>query len=375
MRSALNKAASFIRKEAVLCISVVLALASCCFIAPDKEYLSYIDLRTILLLFSLMLVVQAFVSAGLFNWAQNLILARISNARLLGLVLVAIVFFLSMAVTNDVALLSFVPFSLMLFSSFDKRDSTFVIVMETIAANLGSMATPFGNPQNLYLYSHFELSNSEFFVAVLPSCGLSLVLLVILCLTHRYSSQSLGSGSGSAAKPEAKSWAYAAVFVLILLSVIRIVPIQYSAAAAVIVILILNRKVFMKVDYALLATFCAFFVFVGNMKRIDAVSEILQANIVGNEYWWGLGMSQIISNVPAAIMLSGFASDIKALLLGVDVGGLGTLIASLASLISFKGYTARRKGEGLYYLGVFTLWNLVFLAVLAPLSYFALKVF
>ncbi len=146
-------------------------------------------------------------------------------------------------------------------------------------------------------------------------------------------------------------------------------------AAAVIVILILNRKVFMKVDYALLATFCAFFVFVGNMKRIDAVSEILQANIVGNEYWWGLGMSQIISNVPAAIMLSGFASDIKALLLGVDVGGLGTLIASLASLISFKGYTARRKGEGLYYLGVFTLWNLVFLAVLAPLSYFALKVF
>lgn len=370
--SDMKKITEYLKKEAVFIISVVLAAVSCFFVHPDSQYLSYIDIRTILLLFSLMLVVQAFVDAGLFQWAQNMILKKTRNPRLLGLLLVLLVFISSMAVTNDVALISFVPFTLLMFSSFDRRDSAFIVVMETIAANLGSMATPFGNPQNLFLYSSFAISNSDFFRTVLPSSAVSLIMLACLCWFHRYRLElpAIQNEEEKSRKLGRSIWIYVVLFVMILLSVLRLIPVPYAAAFAALVILVFNRKVFLKVDYALLLTFCAFFIFVGNMKRIPQISSMLETSLSGNEYWWGLGLSQLISNVPAAIMLSGFASDIRMLLLGVNIGGLGTLIASLASLISFKGYSGIRKSEGAYYFAIFTFYNLLFLAALIPFSYF-----
>ncbi len=365
-----SKLKNFIKKETVFCVSFILALISSFVVLPDKEYLNYPDYRTIALLFCLMIIVAGFRSLGVFDRLAATLLKRAESTKNLSLMLIMICFFFSMIITNDVALITFVPFTIRVFQlSGNTRPVLKLVVLETIAANLGSMATPIGNPQNLYLYSISGISAGKFALSVLPYAGISLIMLIAAVLFSKNEkicgftvSDNIKSISGK--RMAISSLPYIALLILCLLVVFRVIgylPVLIIIAGAV---LFLNRSLFRKADYCLLLTFLFFFIFIGNIKRVPQISEFLNSAVQGRELIFGIFASQIISNVPAAILLSGFSADYSALMTGVNVGGLGTLIASLASLISYKFFASEFPKEKGRYLKIFTLWNLLFLAVL-----------
>ena len=322
----------FFKKETVLCCAAVLALASMAFVPPDAVYLSYPDYRTLALLFCLMAVVGGFQSIGVFTLLGQKLLAGAGNVRRLSFVLVFLCFFSSMIITNDVALITFVPFTILVFRMTGKEKNLLKItVLETIAANLGSMATPVGNPQNLYLYSISGISMGEFLGAVLPYSVLAAVLLCGVLFFEKKER----------------------------------IRVEVSMGALNLPVKLFFRRLGLYLGLLILC----FFVFIGNVKRIDQVSALLMSMIQGRELLTGILASQLISNVPAAILLSGFTEQIVPLLTAVNLGGLGTLIASLASLITYKFYTrefAQQKGE---FLKVFTKWNVIFLAALTAAAF------
>ena len=349
----------FFKKETVLCCAAVLALASMAFVPPDAVYLSYPDYRTLALLFCLMAVVGGFQSIGVFTLLGQKLLAGAGNVRRLSSVLVFLCFFSSMIITNDVALITFVPFTILVFRMTGKEKNLLKsTVLETIAANLGSMATPVGNPQNLYLYSISGISMSEFLGAVLPYTVLAAALLCAVLFFEKKERIRVEVSMGALNLPVKIFFRRLGLYLgLLILGVV---------AAAV---YLCDRKILKEIDYMLLLTFLCFFVFIGNVKRIDQVSSLLMSMIQGRELLTGILVSQIISNVPAAILLSGFTEQIVPLLTAVNLGGLGTLIASLASLITYKFYTrefAQQKGE---FLKVFTKWNVIFLAALTAAAF------
>ena len=337
-------------------------------------YLTYPDYRTIALLFCLMIIVAGFQSLGIFGMLGRFLITRAGSIRGLSIVMILLCFFSSMVITNDVTLITFVPFTILVLRMSGRVERILkLVVLETIAANLGSMATPIGNPQNLYLYSISDLTAGEFMQAVLPYAGLSLILLVIVVFVGKDEpllDVSVKDESGKRAEKKAGRVLGQAVpllilLILCLLVVFRILPYQPVLICVILVILVINRKLYLSVDYFLLLTFLCFFVFIGNMKRIPQVSELLVSVVQGRELLIGILTSQIISNVPAAILLAGFSSDFSALLTGVNLGGLGTLIASLASLISFKFFAKEYPDKKGAFLKEFTIWNLLFLLVLA----------
>ena len=364
----------FLKNETVLCVSFLLAVLSAFVIKPDMLYLTYPDYRTIALLFCLMIIVAGFQSLGIFGMLGRFLITRAGSIRGLSIVMILLCFFSSMVITNDVTLITFVPFTILVLRMSGRVERILkLVVLETIAANLGSMATPIGNPQNLYLYSISDLTAGEFMQAVLPYAGLSLILLVIVVFVGKDEpllDVSVKDESGERAEKKAGRVLGQAVpllilLILCLLVVFRILPYQPVLICVILVILVINRKLYLSVDYFLLLTFLCFFVFIGNMKRIPQVSELLVSVVQGRELLIGILTSQIISNVPAAILLAGFSSDFSALLTGVNLGGLGTLIASLASLISFKFFAKEYPDKKGAFLKEFTIWNLLFLLVLA----------
>ena len=364
----------FLKNETVLCVSFLLAVLSAFVIKPDMLYLTYPDYRTIALLFCLMIIVAGFQSLGIFGMLGRFLITRAGSIRGLSIVMILLCFFSSMVITNDVTLITFVPFTILVLRMSGRVERILkLVVLETIAANLGSMATPIGNPQNLYLYSISDLTAGEFMQAVLPYAGLSLILLVIVVFVGKDEpllDVSVKDESGKRAeKKEGRVLGQAVplliLLILCLLVVFRILPYQPVLICVILVILVINRKLYLSVDYFLLLTFLCFFVFIGNMKRIPQVSELLVSVVQGRELLIGILTSQIISNVPAAILLAGFSSDFSALLTGVNLGGLGTLIASLASLISFKFFAKEYPDKKGAFLKEFTIWNLLFLLVLA----------
>lgn len=351
------KIKKFCKEQPVLIISFLAAIITILFVPPDKQYLSYCNRTVLIQLFCLMLSVSGLRSVGLFETATAFLLKHVGNIRKLGLVFVLICFFTSMFVTNDVALLTFVPLTLLVYNHIsDERSRILTIVLETAAANLGSMLTPFGNPQNLYIYDMYRLTMGDFFRTMLPAGIVSLTCLLLLCMllpgkpcTARTSGKESVSGLHCTV--------YLGMFILCLLTVFRIVPDWCCLAAAAVITLAVNRKLFLKVDYALLATFVCFFVFVGNISRIDSVRTFFSDILGGREMIVSALLSQIISNVPAAVMLSGFTENGTSLLLGVNLGGLGTIIASLASLISFQIYRKSENSKPGKYLLVFSAVN------------------
>lgn len=357
---------NWLRGETVLCVAWALAILTAFFVPPDAKYLDYVDLHTLGMLFSLMAVMAGLQRQGLFFRLGRAMLGLTRTTRQLEGVLILLPFFVSMAVTNDVALITFVPFALEVLSLAGQTQRVIpVVVMQTIAANLGSMATPIGNPQNLYLYSRYDMDLLSFLATVLPYVGVCLALLVVFLLVRP--SQSLAVPFVSGEIPPlsgARVAAYGALFALCLGGVAQVVPLYVLCPLVLVVVLVCDRKVLLHVDYALLATFVGFFLFVGNLGRIPALTALFQSLIQGQEVLCGVIASQVISNVPAALLLSGFTEKGSDLLLGVNLGGLGTLIASMASLISYK-YIARafpqKKGK---YLGQFTALNLAFLVLL-----------
>ena len=364
----------FLKNETVLCVSFLLAVLSAFVIKPDMLYLTYPDYRTIALLFCLMIIVAGFQSLGIFRMLGHFLITRAGSIRGLSVVMILLCFFSSMVITNDVTLITFVPFTILVLRMSGRVERILkLVVLETIAANLGSMATPIGNPQNLYLYSISDLTADEFMQAVLPYAGLSLILLVIVVFVGKdeplldvsVKDEQEKRAEKKAGRVLGQAMPLLILLILCLLVVFRILPYQPVLICVILVILVIKRKLYLSVDYFLLLTFLCFFVFIGNMKRIPQVSEFLVSAVQGRELLAGILTSQIISNVPAAILLSGFSSDYSALLTGVNLGGLGTLIASLASLISFKFFVKEYPDKKVAFLKVFTIWNLLFLLVLA----------
>ena len=367
------KLKQFIQQETVLTVAAALAVLSMFFVPPDAQYAGYIDFRTLSTLFSLMSVMAGLRRQGVFDRLGRALLARTRNTLQLVLVLVGLCFFGSMLITNDVSLLTFVPFTFVVLNRLgpDAHRSLLipVVCMQTIAANLGSMLTPIGNPQNLYLYGKSGMSMRAFVRLMLPYTLVSLVLLLAwAAITCRKSSVVLSAGSLSA-QPDAPHNRNVILldlilFAVCLLSVIRVLPYGVAFAAVLVCTLCADRGTLRAVDYSLLLTFVAFFIFIGNLGRIPAFSGWLQELLTGREVLVAVLASQITSNVPAALLLSGFTAKTEFLIIGTNLGGLGTLIASMASLISYRQIARELPQEKGRYFGLFTLSNLVFLAIL-----------
>ncbi len=372
---------SFLRREPVLIISLLAAGISCFFVPPDAGYLGYIDFRTLALLYCLMTVVSGLKGAGLFSALAHTVCDRARSARSIGLILVCLCFFSSMLITNDVALLAFVPLAAAVFSAAGReRDLIRVVVMQTAAANLGSMLTPVGSPQNLYLYSYYDFSMGGFLSVTFPIWAISLVLCAAGCLSlsnapiHTLPDmEPAGTGrqreTRGAALDKKGVMINAALFAVCLMAVARLLawPVMLLIVAAA--LLIYDRRQLIEADFTLLLTFVAFFIFAGNLARIDALNALLKSLLAGREYLVSLLTCQAVSNVPAALLLSGFTSQAKALLLGVDIGGLGTPIASLASLISVRLYSRSGCARLGLFLLEFTAVNFTMLLLLSAAAY------
>lgn len=359
----IKKTLDFFKGQAVLCISAVVAIATCFVVFPDKKYADYVDFDVLILLFCLMGAVQGLSKGGVFDFVSKK-LTKSSNARRLCFLLMNACFFSSMLITNDVALITFVPLAVMIFKGKSKaKDLIFTVVIQTVAANLGSMLTPIGNPQNLYLYSHYNLTMGVFLKTLLPVGILSYAMLCVMCF---FVSKDSFEATQTAEIPldRVKISAFLVIFLVSILTVMRIVPHLWCFVISIAIILVADIKVLLKIDYPLLLTFVCFFVFVGNMGRIDAVTEFVSSLLKDREILVSAGISQVISNVPAAVMLSQFTQKSAELLMGVNIGGLGTPVASLASLISMKLYSKSENAKNGRYMGVFTAVNFVFLAVL-----------
>ena len=361
----IDKIKSFMAKETVLCIAALCAIFTMFLVPPDMEYLHYIDFRVLCLLLCLMAVVAGFKSVGAFQWLTYQLLRRIRNGRILSLTLVMLPFFSSMFVTNDVALLVFVPFTLALLTQLGcGRAMIPVIVLQTVAANLGSMATPVGNPQNLFLYAAFELTAVEFFSVTLPLTGISLAALAaasLPVLPKELPQQQLEDAKISSLR---NLVIYAVLFVVCMLTVFRVVPYPVTTVIIVAALLILDKKLLKEIDFMLLITFVCFFVVSENLGRVEGIRNFLQMLLGRSTLLTAVGTSQIISNVPAAVLLSAFTDQWRELLSGVNIGGLGTPIASLASLITLKLYMRWPGANVVKFLGVFTAANLVGLVIL-----------
>ena len=367
-----EKIIRFFKQETVLCAAFALAIVSMFFVRPDKEYLGYVDFRTLALLFCLMSVMAGLQKSGVFQYVAQALLGKVRKAWQLVLILVLLCFFSSMLVTNDVALITFVPFTLIVLGMIGPEAkgqlAVPVVVLQTIAANLGSMLTPIGNPQNLYLYGKAGLSFGSFVLLMLPYALVALTVILTWGLVQSrayHGPVQVSFPEGARISGNSVHLAvYAVLFVLALLTVARVVPYGVTLVATIAALLVLDRSIFGRVDYSLLLTFVGFFIFIGNIGRLPAFSQMLQQVVSGHEILAGVAASQVISNVPAALLLSGFTEDLSALIIGVNLGGLGTLIASMASLISYK-LIAREESQikGAYF-RYFTVANVCFLAIL-----------
>lgn len=366
-----RKIFGFIKQEAILIVACVLAVFSMFFVIPDEKYFEYIDFRTLGILFSLMALMAGFQSMGIFEKIAQTLLNKVQNIRQLVVMLTLLCFFFSMIITNDVALITFVPFTFVLFDMLgEKTEEKWlipVVILQTIAANLGSMLTPIGNPQNLYLYGKSGMAFEKFILLMLPYTVLSLAMLLV-------SSFAIGSFGNkkinvslttkSKEKNTCKMMIYVALFCICILAVLRVISVSIAFAVTLCAIVIFDRKVLKKVDYSLLLTFVGFFIFIGNMGRLPMFSFLLQKYISGNEVITAVLTSQVVSNVPAALLLSNFTDNLPALIVGTNIGGLGTLIASMASLISYKFIAQKKNVSKRKYLMFFTIANIIFLAAL-----------
>lgn len=374
-----NRILDFIKKETILTIALLLAVVSMLIIPPSAVYAEYIDWDTLLLLFCLMAVVSGFQKLGVFSMIGNALLKKIHTSRQLVLIMVFLPFFFSMLITNDVALITFVPFALIVLRLCGKERLILpVVVLQTLAANLGSMLMPMGNPQNLYLYALSGLSLTVFIKFMLPLYLISAVILFLAAFMIKNTPVEITAADkrspmnitvadkpSSAQRPSAVMLlCYCLLLILCILCVLDCFRPLWLAGVICLFLLFCDRSIFRKIDYSLLATFIGFFVFIGNISQLDGFRTFLQGIISSREILVAVLSSQIISNVPAALLLSGFTDQYAALIIGVNLGGLGTLIASMASLISYKQIAREYPDKRMRYLGLFTLANLIMLGIL-----------
>ena len=354
----------FLKKECVLVIAVTLAILSS-FISMPK--LSYIDFKVLILLFNLMVVVAAFKELKVLDSIAIGLLKKCNTYTSISLALVFITFISSMIVTNDVALITFVPLSIVIVRKANINVLK-IVIFQTLAANLGSSFTPMGNPQNLFIYSFYNLSPIDFFKITLPIVVLAVLFLVLLVFKDKKMNLSLDLED---VKIDNKRdvYLFGGLFLIILLSVFHVIDYKVTFLITIVMVLILNKKLFSQVDYSLLITFIGFFIFVGNISTMDVVKNFMEGilNSPKSTFLASVLSSQVISNVPATMLLSGFTDHFKELLLGVNIGGMGTLIASLASVISYKIYTSEFGNDN--YMKSFTFYNILGLIIFVPIAY------
>ena len=354
----------FARANAVMLIAMLLAAATALIVPPDGEYINYFDFKTLTCLFTVLAVVCALRNVRFFYTMAEKIVKRFKNARLAALALVYITFIGSMLIANDMALLTFLPLGyFVLISTKTEKYTCHLFILQNIAANLGGMLTPFGNPQNLYLYSKFNIPSGKFMLTMLPPFFLAIALITI-CTVIFIKPEPLSFSGIERRLPRIRVGIYLVLFAFSIICVFKFIPYYWALIVIPPVILIMDRGALAKVDYGLLLTFVFFFIFAGNMARIEAVREIFSALLEKNTLFFSALSCQIISNVPSAILLSQFTGNWRELLLGVNIGGCGTVISSLASLITFKEYTIHNPGKGGKYLLVFSAYNFAFLGIM-----------
>ncbi len=355
----------FVKKNVVMVIAMAAALVTCFLVPPDRAYLDYFDVKTLTCLFCVLAVVCALKNIQFFYILAKKIVRVFKNTRMSILALVYITFLGSMLIANDMALLTFLPLGLFVLSTTGKgKYMAFAFIMQNIAANLGGMLTPFGNPQNLYLYTKFQIPNLEFMGIMAPPFVVSIVLITVCCILF-VKPEPLELKDSPVTLPVGRTVVYLLLFVLAIAIVFRGIPYWLGLVIIPAVLLFMDRKALKMVDYPLLLTFVFFFVFSGNMARIGAVRELFSWLLEKSTLLFSVVSCQVISNVPSAILLSQFTDNYRDLLLGVNIGGVGTLISSLASLITFREYTKQNKGKAGYYMLLFSAFNFAFLIILA----------
>ena len=360
----MHTASSFLRKNVVMVVALVAAIVTAFFVPPDRAYLDYFDVKTLTCLFCVLAVVCALKNIQFFYILAKKIVQCFRNARLAVLALVYITFIGSMLIANDMALLTFLPLGYLVLSSTGKQKfMAFTFIMQNIAANLGGMLTPFGNPQNLYLYTKFEIPTGEFVQIMLLPFVVSVALITLCCLIF-VKPEPLLVADEKVKLPVWRTMLYLALFALAIAIVFRGIPYGIGLVVIPAVLLVADRKALKMVDYPLLLTFVFFFVFSGNMARIQLVRDLFAGLLEKSTLLFSVLSCQFISNVPSAILLSQFTENYQELLLGVNIGGVGTLISSLASLITFREYTSKTEGGAGKYITLFSLFNFGFLIVL-----------
>ena len=358
----------FVKKNIVMVIAMLAAMITCFIIPPDKAYLDYFDVKTLTCLFCVLAVVCALKNINFFYILAKKLVQVFRNARVCILALVYITFIGSMLIANDMALLTFLPLGTYVMTSTGKgKYMAFTFIMQNIAANLGGMLTPFGNPQNLYLYTKFQIPTVEF-VGIMAAPFALAILLITLCCIIFVKPEPFVLKDEKISLPLGRSITYLLLFILAIAIVFRGIPYGVGLVVIPVALLFLDRKALKMVDYPLLLTFVFFFIFSGNMARIDAVRSLFSYFLEKNTLLVSVLSCQVISNVPTAILLSQFTDNYKQLLLGVNIGGVGTLIASLASLITFREYSKHNKGKNGYYILLFSAFNFAFLIILAAFS-------
>ena len=358
----------FVKKNAVMVIAMVAAMVTCFIVPPDRAYLDYFDVKTLTCLFCVLAVVCALKNINFFYILAKKLVQVFRNARLCILALVYITFIGSMLIANDMALLTFLPLGTFVMTTTGKgKYMAFTFIMQNIAANLGGMLTPFGNPQNLYLYTKFQIPTMEFMGIMAAPFALAITLITLCCIIF-VKPEPFELKDEKTPLPVGRSIAYLLLFVLAIAIVFRGIPYWIGLIVIPIVLLFMDRKALKMVDYPLLLTFVFFFVFSGNMARIEAVRNLFSYLLEKNTLLVSALSCQVISNVPSAILLSQFTTNYKHLLLGVNIGGVGTLIASLASLITFREYSKYNRGKTGHYILLFSAFNFVFLIILAVFS-------
>lgn len=356
--------AAFVRKNTVMVIAFFAAAMTTIFVPIDAQYIGYFDFKTLTCLFCVLAVVCALKDIRFFYMLARRIVHLFKNARLSILALVYITFIGSMLIANDMALLTFLPLGYLVLTTTGKEKyMPFTFIMQNIAANLGGMLTPFGNPQNLYLYTKFSIPNAEFVSIMAPPFALAVALITVCCLIF-VKPDALEVPDEEISLPPLRTTLYLALFALAIAIVFRGIPYWIGLVVIPLVLLFADRKVLLEVDYPLLLTFVFFFIFAGNMGRIDAVRSFFSSLLEKDTLTFSTLSCQFISNVPSAILLSQFTDNYRALLIGVNIGGVGTLIASLASLITFREYVKHNPSKASSYIAQFSAFNFSFLFVL-----------
>lgn len=358
------KVLKFIKKNVVFCIAALAALITAFFVPPDSEYLGYFDWKTLSCLFLTLAVVCALRNIKFFTILARKLVTLSGNLRSLFLLLIVITFVGSMIIANDMALITFLPLGYFALSvTHLEKYMAYLFVLQNVSANLGGMLTPFGNPQNLYLYSYFNIPTGEFCLIMLPAFLIAVALLMLACLPIKPIKFSIDEKFGEKLNVK-KTILYLVLFALSILIVFRIIPFILGLIIIPIILFVVDRDSLKMVDYALLGTFFFFFIFAGNLSRIDAVNSLISSLLQKDTLIVSALSCQIISNVPSAILLSRFTSDYPSLLLGVNIGGTGTLIASLASLITFSEFKLLHPEQTKKYIAIFTAVNVAFLVIL-----------